>query len=138
MNIAYNTYQLLIILHYFVQACLLFQSDCSAGRVLGLCDLGCQGFCIVIELQLRSGPCHDNVPNLALLLKSRINACFKSLTWSAIQTCTGLTGLPWLSVISCRVLQAQHAAGEQTFSTISASPSFSLSVSLSLSLHPMH
>lgn len=50
----------------------------------------CQWFCTVTQLQQRSGPCYDNVPNLALLLKSWINACFKSLTWSA----TGLTGLP--------------------------------------------
>lgn len=62
--------------------------------------------CTVIELQLGSRPCHDNVPNLALLLKSWINARFKSLTWSPIQTCGGLSGLPWLPVISCRVLQA--------------------------------
>ena len=94
-------------------------AHCRASHVWSLCDWGCRCFCIVIELQLRSGPCHDNVPNLALLLKSWINACFKSLTWSAIQTCTGLTGLPWLPVISCRVLQAHYPAGEN-YSTISA------------------
>lgn len=93
-------------------------SGCSASCASALCDWSWWCSCIVTELQLRSWPCHDNVPNLALLLKSWIIACFKSLTWSPIQTCVGLTGLPWLPVISCRVLQA-HEEGEN-LSTISA------------------
>lgn len=62
---------------------------------------------------------YDNVPNLALLLKSWINACFKSLTWPVIQTATGLTGLLWLPVISCRVLQVLQPVGDG-FSSITA------------------
>lgn len=50
--------------------------------------------------------------NVALQVKSWIKACFPSLTWSAIETFSEVTGLPWLFLISSRVLTPASARME--------------------------
>ena len=91
--------------------------QCSGCVVWGLHSLGPHRSHSDWTVRLRSGPHYDNSPNSALLPKSRINACFKGLTWPPIQTCMGLTGLPWYGVIiPCRGWQGCRSLGELSVS----------------------
>lgn len=55
---------------------------------------GCQSSPVCSSKYRGFGLRSDNMANWASLMKSRINASFRSLTWAAIHTCMGLPGPP--------------------------------------------